>query len=233
VTAAGLACRTTIRARPSLAQKTPTPGARPHPSVAPGYLSRRRGVGAPGPGPGRREAGRKRNGGDREPGTGVPAEPVAGVRGGDVDAVLRRGRLPIRQPLAGDQGLSRVQPAPGGRARRRQGPGRQRRLPRRHALLRAPALGRAPRRRRAEPRRIRMGLARRHAPCPRAPALGGEIPTHLHFVIDALLFFSLLPRHCAFDAHAPVPFCSWVFFPVPRRAADALVGCMSRSPMNL
>ena len=120
--------------------------------------------------------GRGRNGGGGEPGAGVPAEPVAGVRGGDVDAVLRGGGVPLRQPLAGDQELAGVQPAPGGRARRRQGPRRQRRLPRGDALRAAPALGRAPRRRRAEPPRVRMGLARRHATGPRATALGGEIP---------------------------------------------------------
>jgi hypothetical protein len=178
-------------------EKIPTPPVRrglPGPPPRPFSESAARGTAAPGAArssvrvrcrePARAQ--RERNGGGGEPGARVPAEPVAGVRGGDVDAVVRRGRLPLRQPLAGYQGLARLQPAPGRRARRRQGPRRQRRLPRRHALRRAPALGRAPRRRRAEPRRLRLGLARRHAPRPRAPALGGEIPT------PRLLIFSLL-----------------------------------------
>ena len=108
-----------------------------------------------------------------------------------MDAVVRRGGVPVREHLAGDQGLAGVQPAGGGGARGRQGPGRQRRLPRRHALRRAPALGRGPRRRRAEPLRLRLGLARRHPPRPRAPALGGQsqIPS-LPFPLPPLIFIA-------------------------------------------
>jgi hypothetical protein len=136
---------------------------------------------------GRRRAwigeGARRNGGGGRPGARLPAEPVAGVRRGDVDAVVRGRRVPLRQPLAGHQGVAGVQPAPPRRARRRQGPRRQRGVPRRHALRRAPALGRAPRRRRAEPPRLRLGLARRHPPGPRAPALGGKIPAPFPMLI--------------------------------------------------
>jgi hypothetical protein len=68
-------------------------------------------------------------------------------------------------------------------------------------LLSAPTLGHAPCRRLAEPRQIQLGLAHRHVPRPPVPALGGEIPTHLHFVINALLF-SLLACYRALQTYS-------------------------------
>lgn len=130
----------------------------------------------------------RRDGEGRGEGEGVRDEQVAGVRGGNVAAVHGRHRVPLRGHLAGCQGRAGVQPAPGGGARRRQGPRRLRRLPRRDALRHAARLGDAARRRRPELPRLRLALAHRHQAAPCAAPLHG---TTLQWPMD-WLFLNLI-----------------------------------------
>ena len=94
-------------------------------------------------------------------------------------------RVPLRRHLAGHQGRAGLQPTPGGRARRRQGPRRLRRLPRRLALGRAAVVGDAAHRLRAELPRLRLALAHRHQ------AGAGTAPLDGEFVFCFFLVYSV------------------------------------------
>ncbi|CAL9191372.1 unnamed protein product [Musa hybrid cultivar] len=99
---------------------------------------------------------------------------MARVRGRNVGAGRRRDRVPLWQPVAGHQELPGLQPARDREARRRQGSGRQHRLPRREPLRDPPALGGAANRGVAELRGLRLGLAHRDRKSPRVATVGGE-----------------------------------------------------------
>lgn len=121
----------------------------------------------------------------------VPEQPMAGVCGGNVDAVLRRDRLLVREHLAGDQELSGLQPAAARQPRRGQGPRRQRRVPRRHPLRGPAPLGGAPHRGAAELDRLWMGLACRHWSSARFASLGGEWKWGDLYIHSILFYFIL------------------------------------------
>ncbi|XP_026662988.2 protein NUCLEAR FUSION DEFECTIVE 4-like isoform X2 [Phoenix dactylifera] len=75
---------------------------------------------------------------------------MAGFCGCNVGAISRGNWIPLREPVAGDQELSWLQPAPDRQHRRRQGPRRQCRIPRRQPLRDPASLGGAAHRSAAE-----------------------------------------------------------------------------------
>lgn len=92
----------------------------------------------------------------------------------NVGAIRRRDWIPFWEPVAGDQEFSWLQPAPDRQPRRRKGPRRQCRVPRRQPLRDPASLGGAAHWSTPEYYRIWVGLARRHGESARFAFVGGE-----------------------------------------------------------